>query len=760
MVLSCAFWRQDGEKSRKSNDCPISTCDKGSLSVDLANPEQANYFVPASRSEHFLGSREVSKKIAMWNLRLAQQKELQHVWTEHDWIHLNSRNECHNSACRDRYIFFTTVKSAEKESLIQLRELDIQQSILKAWGFYWDIQRHETIVGRDPALSNTKKGKLSKYLERNVYKADGMINALCAISEILSNRDKLIKRYGLNLKPVKEKSLKEIQGDVAELQVDGSAPASIQAAAINVRHRLSAISKCRWAIKDRDDFRRLITDLKSYNDALYRLCPDGAFDAMNITLTLDYLSKQESLIGLRRTLTLTNELLKGDKTAPSRGGLEMLASAAAFKTKTVKLRTSQSLPEPETTIDMIDPRKVKYLNQNLALWNGKIVYIERKSYRKIEEADGARHGRHMRRTSRSPSLPSPVRSEEYDDPPHVSIYEDMLKDNARNVNIQEDILKYDQPDLNMREDILKLCRTLHNVQERENFLALKLIGVVDHTRGHCISLVYELPGNLGTPSRSIPAADTKSRAPRPLTRLQYGGKNYLPNIAPLGIRFELARKVFNAVVFLHASGWLHKNIRTNSVIVFRQLHQHGRKDDLHDPYLGGYNFSRSDDVKEDEKSTKELEDGSESGSELDTEADLGPRMYSRRFNELRLDHYHHPDKRASPRRMYRHAYDVYSLGIVLLEIGFWSRLESIREDYDDNGYKSVRSRVHFPEDPYEFRRFVVENYLDKLRFTCGDVYADVVYKCLMVNATDSEIGEASQRELCARVAADLSGCRA
>ncbi|KAL9076216.1 MAG: hypothetical protein Q9157_003751 [Trypethelium eluteriae] len=686
------------------------------------------------------------------------------------------------SACRDCYIFFTTVKSAEKESLIHLRELDIQQSILKAWGFYWDIQRHDTIVSRDPTLTNTKKGKLSKYLERNVYKADGVINALCAISEILSSRDKLIERYGLNLKPVKGKSLKEIQGDVAELQVDGSAPAGIQAAATNVRHRLSAITKCRWAIKDRDDFKRLIADLKSHNDALYQLCPDGAFDAMNITLTLDYLSKQESLVGLRRTLTLTNELLKGDKTAPSRGGLEMLASAAAFKTKTVKLRTSQSLPEPETTIDMIDPRKVKYLNQNLALWNGKIVYIERKSYRKIEEAGGARYGRHMRLprrsvsgTSRSPSLtrlPSPARSEEDDDPPNNNIWEDSPKVNARrNVNIQEDLLKYDQPDLNMREDILKLCRTLHNVQERENFLALKLIGVVDHTRGrymHCISLVYELPENLGTPSPSVPVADTKSRAPRPLTRLQYGGKNYLPNIAPLGTRFELTRKVFSAVVFLHASGWLHKNIRTNSIIVFPQLHNHGRKDDLHNPYLGGYNFSRSDDVREDEKSTKEFkggleggsESGSEGGSEVGLEVDFPPRMRSRRIGELKLDHYHHPDKRASPRRMYRHAYDVYSLGIVLLEIGFWSRLERIREDYDDVGYKSVRSRVHFPEDPYEFRRFIIETYLNKLRFICGDVYADVVYKCLMVNATDSKIGEASQRELCARVAADLSGCRA
>ena len=40
------------------------------------------------------------------------------------------------TTCRDCYNFFTTVTKAEAESSAQLRELEIQQSILKAWGFY------------------------------------------------------------------------------------------------------------------------------------------------------------------------------------------------------------------------------------------------------------------------------------------------------------------------------------------------------------------------------------------------------------------------------------------------------------------------------------------------------------------------------------------------------------------------------------------------------------------------------------------------
>jgi hypothetical protein len=65
-----------------------------------------------------------------------------------------------------------------------------------------------------------------------------------------------------------------------------------------------------------------------------------------------------------------------------------------------------------------------------------------------------------------------------------------------------------------------------------------------------------------------------------------------------------------------------------------------------------------------------------------------------------------------------------------------------------------------PEDPYEFRRHIIANYIHRLRFRCGDIYANVVHKCLMVDADDSEVSEASQRALCARIAADLSECRA
>jgi len=114
-----------------------------------------------------------------------------------------------------------------------------------------------------------------------------------------------------------------------------------------------------------------------------------------------------------------------------------------------------------------------------------------------------------------------------------------------------------------------------------------------------------------------------------------------------------------------------------------------------------------------------------------------------------LDYYQHPAKHADPMRQYRHAYDVYSLGVLLLEVGLWEELSVYRLESDDDG-----------EDHYERRRRICQEYLDRLRWECGDTYADVVLSCIMVDSADDEIAKVSQRELCARIVADLEGCRA
>jgi hypothetical protein len=112
-----------------------------------------------------------------------------------------------------------------------------------------------------------------------------------------------------------------------------------------------------------------------------------------------------------------------------------------------------------------------------------------------------------------------------------------------------------------------------------------------------------------------------------------------------------------------------------------------------------------------------------------------------------LDYYQHPAKHADSQRSYRHAYNVYSLGVLLLEVGLWKKLES-----------RVTSHLDYDKDHYERPRGIYRAYIDRLRWACGDTYADVVLSCLTIDSSDDKIGQVIQRELCARIVADLEGC--
>lgn len=101
------------------------------------------------------------------------------------------------SACRDCYIFFRDVKNAERDSFLQIRDLGIQESIFKSWGFYWEIQRHHLALGNKDANL-----KLLRYLGKNIYKVNGIEQALSAMADTLSNTDKMRADYGIHIQHV------------------------------------------------------------------------------------------------------------------------------------------------------------------------------------------------------------------------------------------------------------------------------------------------------------------------------------------------------------------------------------------------------------------------------------------------------------------------------------------------------------------------------------------------------------------------------
>ncbi|KAH8685146.1 hypothetical protein BGZ61DRAFT_356335 [Ilyonectria robusta] len=660
------------------------------------------------------------------------------------------------TACRDCYDFFTT-------------------SILKAWGFHWRIQNEDDTEPEPSDRTRRKRTKLHEYLLSNRFKAEGVFNTLSALADTLSNQEKLVKRYGIQLKPAQAIQDGSQLTNNVQLTISNTTIEDVKPVIGEVRNRLSVLNKLKWALKDRDNFKKLIADLRSHSESLYRLCPENAFESMNIYLTMECLAKQESPAGLKWTSRLATQHAEVDVESSVREGYELLASTATLKASVNQNRGKEQADDTTlTSVDEMQP-EMWYLGKGLALFEEQVVYVEMRDYRgpplELTPEQKQRVKRRRNKERLLASLPMEGRAEDV-----------------------EPIEIVRPADPKLRALIRNFFNTFQGANMMKSVYGLDIAGTIDHTegehKGHC-SILYRLPGTIGVQSRDRPAENLKLRAPVTLHSL-LGTKQQQGIRSMLGARFELARKLVRAVCLLHSSGWLHKNIRAESVMFFPE-HVNALQEDRYEvkieidvskPILMGYIFSRPDDIiirmnppsapqteqhrksyytsrhesnhsmmwddPMDEESTSKRRKGTPRANSI-----FGRNMLEKvavteetkdtNISGFTLDYYQHPAKHADPKRRYRHAYDVYSLGILLLEVGLWEKL-----DYPD----------HDEEDHYERRRGICREYLDQLRWACGDTYADVVLSCLMIDSSDDEVAKASERELCARIVADLEGCQA
>lgn len=84
--------------------------------------------------------------------------------------------------------------------------------------------------------------------------------------------------------------------------------------------------------------------------------------------------------------------------------------------------------------------------------------------------------------------------------------------------------------------------------------------------------------------------------------------------------------------------------------------------------------------------------------------------------------HYYQHKHADPKRKYRHIYDVYSLGVLLIEVGIWKNMR----DYESSRHEYNGDSDQDEKDHCERRRWICREYLDRLRWECGDTYADAV----------------------------------
>lgn len=161
----------------------------------------------------------------------------------------------------------------------------------------------------------------------------------------------------------------------------------------------------------------------------------------------------------------------------------------------------------------------------------------------------------------------------------------------------------------------------------------------------------------------------------------------------LGDWFTIAREFVKTVLFLHLTGWVHKAIRSDNLLFFD-------KSDYSNLRLVGFEYSR------------------EATSAHQTEGVA---------DDLEFNLYRHPELQggfvpATSKVSYSPKHDIYSVGVVLLEIGLretaWSLLSTAKgePDYDHSGTA--------------FSNFLISEQVPKLGRAMGKTYMNLTMQCL------------------------------
>ncbi|KAL9627584.1 MAG: hypothetical protein Q9164_007562 [Protoblastenia rupestris] len=181
----------------------------------------------------------------------------------------------------------------------------------------------------------------------------------------------------------------------------------------------------------------------------------------------------------------------------------------------------------------------------------------------------------------------------------------------------------------------------------------------------------------------------------------------------LSARISMCAVLAQCIHSFHAVNWLHKGLQSSNIIFFTSS---ANGQDLSSPLVSGFELSRPSIMdKMTEKPT------------FDPFADI----------------YRHPDAQSSQMDgNYRKSYDIYSLGIVLIEIAFWKRIENIMgveslARIKPSALREVQSWLlgRPLRQPAALPPISLANgpCLQQVAPECGDAFRDVIECCLTAN---------------------------
>ncbi|EPE28020.1 Protein kinase-like (PK-like) [Glarea lozoyensis ATCC 20868] len=189
---------------------------------------------------------------------------------------------------------------------------------------------------------------------------------------------------------------------------------------------------------------------------------------------------------------------------------------------------------------------------------------------------------------------------------------------------------------------------------------------------------------------------------------------------PLQHRFSLAMNLASGFLTCHASAVVHKRFSSHDVLFSHPLNQIIRSEEspgLQKPVITGFGFSRPVDDEFGSISVDAIPSVAISNDALSA---LGQSLYA-----------HHSVIGRSPVG-FSAKFDIYSLGLVLLEVGLWTRLEDLLPSRNTLRRLGIEGPVFSTKVFIEaFHDTLIARYLPRLNRAMGGIYGSAVIWCLV-----------------------------
>ncbi|EEU42056.1 uncharacterized protein NECHADRAFT_101905 [Fusarium vanettenii 77-13-4] len=526
--------------------------------------------------------------------------------------------------------------------------LEIERLRLQAWG----------------ANSGLADGILAPHLS---LASEVLLRELQVISRMFEDADKVRERYGVKIegeestskavssfvtrmrKSLRSSGVKLYGGTPLAIDVEGSEDSETARKNSGISRSMS--SRVRWAIRDKDQLKKLVTGLRDEIDLLNKLLTETQ----------------------RRRFVNDYERIH----------VVVVGSAVDDKSLAM-IREAVDIDRDGDTLAKID-RKSLAANENRPS-GANVSQIAMKSLRLAQHdipSDFATQNRFL--------------AARKDDPVMLCLFE----------------RKSFEPDLDHNSKMMLWSRvqrliSLLALPQSPGFKVPQAVGYIHDPEHYCWWLVFQFPQN----SRQAPGDFSK-----PLSLYTLLQPEYKPR-PPLEKRFRLASDISSTFHQLYSSSWMHKSIRSDNIVFPCQNSESPSAGQLASPIVCGFEYSR-----------------------LETEAQTIDRSKSNSDPAVAM--YRHPDYQGEAAQGYKVQYDIYSLGLVLLEIGIWAPLTSL---FDSKRGKTSSSRPSLSIDVKPFHspeakilRERVRSTIDKdLPFRMGSTYAALTRWCVDYSEQPSE----------------------